>query len=104
MPMLGYVYWDGKTPQSYQVSLSISALAGSIVGQLLFGFLADVYGRRRMYGRELMVTVGALFGVVMSSTGEFGSMNVLAWFVTWRFVLGIGIGADYPLSSVMCSE
>ncbi len=102
--MLGYVYWQNNTPRSVELSMSVSTLLGSIVGQLVFGYWADVYGRRRMYGLELMVSIGATFGVVMSSSGAAGSMEVLGWFIASRFLMGTGIGADYPLSSVMCSE
>jgi MFS transporter, PHS family, inorganic phosphate transporter len=79
-------------------------LLGSMVGQLVFGFLADVYGRRKLYGVELIITIAATFGVLMCSSGKNGSMAIQGWFIAWRFVMGIGIGADYPLSAVFCSE
>lgn len=33
-----------------------------------------------------------------------GSLPIICVLVTWRFVLGLAIGADYPLSAVICSE
>lgn len=36
--------------------------------------------------------------------GSFGSMNIQSWILFWRFVSGIGIGGDYPLSSLIVSE
>jgi len=33
-----------------------------------------------------------------------GSLSILGGLVAWRFVLGLAIGADYPLSAVICSE
>jgi PHS family inorganic phosphate transporter-like MFS transporter len=75
-----------------------------MVGQLLFGFLADLYGRRKLYGVELLITIAATLGVLMCSSGADGSMKVEGWFIVWRCIMGLGIGADYPLSAVICSE
>ncbi|KAI9839526.1 MAG: hypothetical protein M1819_002152 [Sarea resinae] len=61
-------------------------------------------GRKKMYGLELLLVIGATLGVVMCSTGEHNSMNVFAWLIWWRIVVGIGVGADYPLSAVITSE
>lgn len=33
-----------------------------------------------------------------------GSLSIIGSLVAWRFVLGLAIGADYPLSAVICSE
>jgi len=33
-----------------------------------------------------------------------GSLPIIWFLVAWRFVLGLAIGADYPLSAVICSE
>jgi MFS transporter, PHS family, inorganic phosphate transporter len=78
-------------------------LAGSLVGQLLFGFLADKYGRRKLYGLELIVVIVATLGVAQSSSG-YNSMDILGWILFYRFLTGIGIGAEYPLSAVITAE
>lgn len=57
-----------------------------------------------MYGVELVLLITATLGVVMSSRGEDGSMNVYGWLIWWRICVGIGVGADYPLSAVITSE
>ena len=51
-----------------------------------------------------MITVAAALGSAMASDGFHGSMSLVGWLVFWRLVMGIGIGADYPLSAVLCSE
>jgi PHS family inorganic phosphate transporter-like MFS transporter len=33
-----------------------------------------------------------------------GSLSIIGGLIAWRFVLGLAIGADYPLSAVICSE
>lgn len=43
---------------------------------------------------ELIITIGGTLGVVMASNGIDGSMSVIVWLLVWRFVVGIGIGAE----------
>jgi MFS transporter, PHS family, inorganic phosphate transporter len=104
IPMLGIIYFDGTLPHKYEVALSVVTLGGTIIGQVGFGLAADICGRRKMYGLELIITIGANLGVVMSSNGINGSMSIIVWLLIWRFFLGIGIGSGYPLSAVICSE
>lgn len=104
VPMLGTVYWGGDVPPRYQLSMNVATLLGSMIGQICFGILADVYGRRKMYGMELLVTILASLGFASASTGVFNSMSMVAWLIFWRIVMGIGIGADYPLSAVIVAE
>jgi MFS family permease len=103
-PMLSYVYWKDEKSSMKLTDINIATLAGTMLGQVLFGYLADRYGRKKMYGLELMLLITSTLGVVMASTGVHDSMNVFAWLVWWRIVVGIGVGADYPLSAVITSE
>ncbi len=103
--MLGIVYFPGgRIPHDFEVAISVVTLGGTIIGQIGFGICADVWGRRKMYGLELIITIVATVGVATCSTGVNGSMNFMGWLLFWRFILGLGIGADYPLSAVICSE
>lgn len=103
-PMVSYVYWQNNLSSKKLTYINIATLAGTLFGQVLFGYLADRNGRKKMYGVELMLMITSTLGVVMSSTGENGSMDVFAWLVWWRLVVGVGVGADYPLSAVITSE
>ncbi|KAK6610471.1 inorganic phosphate transporter pho84 [Botrytis cinerea] len=84
IPMLGIIYYGdpvnkGTMPHNYEIALSVVTLGGSIIGQIAFGLGADLYGRRKMYGLELMITIFATLGVVMSSSGIEGSMSIIVW-------------------------
>lgn len=83
-------YYPDKMPAEQETLLRCATLIGAMIGQLSFGFLADVYGRRKMYGFELYVMIIAIIGIVMSSSGAHDSMNIFGWLFTWRLIMGIG--------------
>src|ERR1700684_4419701 len=73
-----------------------SALLASAVGALLFGRVADMLGRKRIYGYEVLVLAA---GAIASAF----SLNI--WFlIVFRVILGVGIGGDYPVSATLMSE
>ncbi|KAJ2975548.1 hypothetical protein NQ176_g5461 [Zarea fungicola] len=99
---IAFVYY----PQGHEwpgLLINLFTLLGSVIGQLTFGFLADYYGRTRLYGIELVLVIVSTIGVATSSHG-YNDMSFLGLFIWWRFVMGIGIGAEYPLSAVITSE
>jgi MFS family permease len=73
-----------------------SAILGAFVGALLFGRLADIWGRKSVYG---LVAVLMIVGAVLSAVAPG-----FLWLVLARFLLGLGIGGDYPVSAVLMSE
>lgn len=102
--MITYVYWQDDISSHRTTFINIATLAGTLFGQVAFGFLADKNGRKKMYGVELVLLITSTLGVTMASTGTHGSMSIFAWLIWWRIVTGIGVGADYPLSAVITSE
>ena len=81
----------------FQVALvGSTALIAAAVGSLVFGRVADVLGRKRIYGFEVLVLAA---GAVASAL----SPNIW-WLIVFRFVLGLGIGGDYPVSATIMSE
>ncbi|KAI5463027.1 major facilitator superfamily domain-containing protein [Mariannaea sp. PMI_226] len=99
---VAFVYWP-EGGEWYGLLINFFTLLGSVIGQLLFGYLADRYGRTRLYGIELVLVIVSTIGVATSSHG-YGDLSFLGLFIWWRFVMGIGIGAEYPLSAVITSE
>ncbi|GLE50657.1 MFS transporter [Mycobacterium montefiorense] len=76
--------------------LTSSALLAVAIGAFVFGRLGDLLGRRRVYGLEAAImVVGALLSAFAPN---------FTWLLVARFVLGIGIGGDYPASSVITTE
>ncbi len=76
--------------------LATSAIVFAIIGQLIFGTISDLLGRKKIYGLEAAI-LGA--GAILSAI----SPNVY-WLIFSRALLGLGIGGDYPISSVIASE
>ncbi|MDR3034345.1 MAG: MFS transporter [Kitasatospora sp.] len=76
--------------------LNSMTLAGAFLGAFLFGRVADVAGRKRVYW---MVAAIMIVGAVGSALAPNYTMLIVA-----RLVLGLGIGGDYPVSAVLMSE
>jgi len=60
---LEIAYFNGTMPHRYSVALTITTLGGTIVGMIAFGLSADIWGRRKMYGLELIITIFSTLGV-----------------------------------------
>jgi MFS transporter, PHS family, inorganic phosphate transporter len=80
-----------------QVSwLNSATLLASAVGAIIFGRVADILGRKRIYGYEVLIlAIGALASAFAPN---------YAFLLICRIVLGIGIGGDYPVSATIMSE
>jgi PHS family inorganic phosphate transporter-like MFS transporter len=73
-----------------------TALLASAAGAVAFGRVADILGRKRIYGYEVLVlAIGAIASACSPGIG---------WLILFRVVLGLGIGGDYPVSSTIMSE
>lgn len=75
--------------------LAGSALVGAAFGAVLFGVLAQ-RGRKTFYGID--VTLMAIAAVAQIFATDLWSLIAI------RFVLGIGVGADYVLSPTIMAE
>ena len=76
--------------------IGAAALIGIFVGGLVFGYVTDRIGRKVMYVADLLVLV------VVSVASAFATD---VWqLVALRFLLGVAIGADYPIASSLLAE
>ncbi|WP_252896958.1 MFS transporter [Metallosphaera hakonensis] len=73
----------------------LSIVLGNIVGGTLFGYLAR-HGRKKFYGIDASLMVfGALLQAFVTDPYQLAVL---------RFLLGVGIGADYVLSPLINAE
>jgi MFS family permease len=76
--------------------LNSTMLAAAFLGALVFGRIADLAGRKRAYWMVAVIMVVGALGSALSP-----SFWVL---IAFRFLLGFGVGGDYPVSAVLMSE
>ena len=110
--------------QSQDMGLKIASPVGTLVGQLVFGWLADIVGRKRMCmhpipyftmctptsrtpppplldGVELVIIIVTTVGQAIA--GHAHGVSIIGVLIALRFFQGVGIGGDYPLSAVISS-
>ena len=76
--------------------LNSTMLAAAFLGALVFGRYADKVGRKRVYWLVAAVMIAGALGSAFAPS---------FWMlIAFRFVLGLGVGGDYPVSAVMVSE
>ena len=107
--MLGVVYWQdapskkaGKIPTNSDTAIKVATSGGTVLGQVGFGWAADIVGRKRMYGLELILIIFATLAQSLSSDSR--AISIVGILIFWRVLMGVGIGGDYPLSSIITSE
>lgn len=97
--MLGIVYYQdpsipasaqGKLPTSSDTAIKVATSGGTVIGQLAFGFLADVVGRKKMYGLELILIIFATLAQALSAHSP--AIHIVGVVIFWRILMGIGIG------------
>ena len=76
--------------------LNAVMLGAAFLGALFFGRLADAVGRTRVYWMSAALMVLAAVGSALSPN--------LVVLTVFRFLLGFGVGGDYPVSAVLMSE
>jgi MFS transporter, PHS family, inorganic phosphate transporter len=86
--------WSLSTSQVSWVNSA--TLLASAVGAIVFGRVADILGRKRIYGYEVLIlAIGALASAFAPN---------YTFLLICRVILGIGIGGDYPVSATIMSE
>jgi len=102
--MLKKIYKDEYVKSDAQNNVSSIAFAGTVVGQLVFGYLSDHWSRRN----SLLISTIILIIFAALGAGSYGAggsiQGLFAALTAYRFLLGIGIGGEYPAGSVACAE
>ncbi|MGC9179076.1 MAG: MFS transporter [Vulcanisaeta sp.] len=76
--------------------ISSAALFGAVIGPFIFGRIGDIFGRKYIYGVEAaLLAAGAI-------ASAFSINPTMLWIT--RFILGLGVGGDYPISATLMSE
>ncbi len=87
---------DWNLSSGHLALLNSTMLFAAFVGACVFGRFADLIGRKHVYWLVAAITIAGAVGSALSP-----SFWVLIGF---RFLLGVGVGGDYPVSAVMVSE
>ncbi|KAF4670232.1 hypothetical protein FOZ61_001250 [Perkinsus olseni] len=83
-------------------AIAAATSVGAVVGMILFGVLGDRVGRRvSILVTGTLVALGSIASACAQRSSTFPLADQL---ILFRFVLGIGIGGEYPLSAAMASE
>ena len=97
LPILEHLYHGSSEDAAACAS---SLLAGMIMGQVVGGALGDSFlGRLGALRLVMVVQIVASIGSAL-----FWGKDVYIWLAIWRFVLGIGAGAVYPLAATLSAE
>lgn len=76
--------------------LGASTLIGMFIGGMVFGYVTDLVGRKKMFIIDLVV-------VVIVSVLQFYSTDVYQLLIL-RLILGLALGADYPIAGSLMAE
>ena len=70
-----------------------------LIGQLVFGFLGDIVGRK-IYGFELLVIIIGTINCATSSSAVRG-VSAIGFLGLWRLILGVGIGGMHCIRNII---
>ncbi|KAK5087343.1 glycerophosphoinositol permease [Exophiala xenobiotica] len=102
--ILGVIYGDAFTSSPQRKDVNAIAFAGTVLGQLVFGVLSDYWSRRN----SLLISTIILIIFSALSAGAYGAGDslggLLAALAAYRFLVGIGVGGEYPAGSVGAAE
>lgn len=85
------------SPGPFEIGfIGAAAVLGSVLGGFLGGRFIDHYGRKSLYVIDMVFFMA------------FGLMSAFSWdvysLIAFRFLLGIGVGVDYPICASYVSE
>lgn len=100
-PLFAQLYGKAYTA-GIKTRVSNALLVGAIIGQLGVGWVCDRYGRKFAL---VLTTVTIVVGAVLATASSGGTLEKMMWMMTIaRGLTGIGVGGEYPASSVSAME
>jgi MFS transporter, PHS family, inorganic phosphate transporter len=103
--LLGISFWQnsgGSIPVNLQTAIKASTSSGAIIGQVIFGWMTDRIGRKKMYGVELIILIIMTLGQSLGNPSS--GLTISGLLIFGRVMMGLGIGGDCPMSVVITSE
>ncbi|SIS03532.1 MFS transporter, putative metabolite transport protein [Peribacillus simplex] len=76
--------------------IGAATLAGMLFGGILGGYLTDLIGRKKMFLIDMLVM--AIVSILQFYVNDPMQLVIL------RFILGIAVGADYPIAGALMTE
>jgi MFS family permease len=102
--MLSQIYGDSYTNSAAKKNVSAITFAGTVAGMLIFGYTSDKWGRANTLTLSTVILI-VFAALGAGSYGYHGStQGLFAALTAYRFLVGVGIGGEYPAGSVACSE
>ncbi|KAB8293954.1 hypothetical protein EYC80_009426 [Monilinia laxa] len=102
--ILGKIYGAVYTESAAVKNISAITFAGTVAGMIIFGYTSDKWGR----ANTLTLSTLILFVFAALGAGAYGyhgsAGGLFAALAAYRFLVGVGIGGEYPAGSVACSE
>ncbi|THH21419.1 hypothetical protein EW146_g159 [Bondarzewia mesenterica] len=78
--MLQFRLYGGESlPAGLEGFVKAAANIGSVVGQFAFGYMADRFGRKAIYGKELMLIIFATILCISDPTGSLSPNSALIY-------------------------
>ncbi|MGE7903413.1 MFS transporter [Peribacillus sp. NPDC094092] len=76
--------------------IGAATLAGMLFGGILGGYLTDLIGRKKMFLIDMLVM--AIVSILQFYVNDPMQLVIL------RFILGVAVGADYPIAGALMTE
>jgi len=73
-------------------AINQATCVGIFIACFAFGVLANRFGRKKLYGYELLIIVIATLSVALTGDVINGMINIGAWIIVWQFVMDIRTG------------
>jgi MFS transporter, PHS family, inorganic phosphate transporter len=104
LTMMTPIYFSGSNALSYGIEtwVKTATSVGAVLGQVGFGVMSDVLGRKKVYGLELLIII--VTTIFQACIGTAPGLNFAYLLAFIRLFQGVGIGGDYPAAAVITAE